>query len=141
MGKAFRRTLKRAELPAFWLDDLRHTFASFPLAAGRSDHIRERAARSREPDDDAAPLREMDPEQRPTMGRGSRSRRLAVGAEFWKPERGMDLHNAEAVGEVIGGAGEPSGTRTRDPLIKSSTEDSSEQTHPDPSSQHYDKPD
>ena len=33
-GKAFRRTLKRAGLPAFRLYDLRHTYASLLLAAG-----------------------------------------------------------------------------------------------------------
>ena len=94
VGTAFRRTLKRAGLPAFRLYDLRTHVREPPARGQRPDHLRQHAARSREPDDDAALLRELDPERRLSVGRGVGSRRCARGPRFWnqkvEPKRFAD---------------------------------------------------
>jgi integrase len=118
-GKAFRRMLKKAKLPAFRLYDLRHTFASLLLAAG-------------------APITYVSAQ----LGHATPTTTLRFYAK-WIPSKGrrwvealdqVELrdevnfgtkiwnqsgHNAQVVAQAIEKLGEPSGTRTRDPLIKS----------------------
>ena len=114
-GDAFRRALKRAKLPGFRLYDLRHTFASLLLAAGAPiTYVSAQLGH-------ANPTTTLRHDARwiPSKGRrwvdaldasGSKS-----GTKMWNQE---DIHIRIAP-EAVGMVGEPSGTRTRDPLIKS----------------------
>jgi integrase len=61
-----------------------------PAACGRRpDHLRQCPARARRADDDAAVLREVDPEQGPALGRGARPRRL-VGGKYLVSRPGLE---------------------------------------------------
>ncbi|MBI1734475.1 MAG: tyrosine-type recombinase/integrase [Candidatus Rokubacteria bacterium] len=94
LGTAFRRTLKRAQLPAFRLYDLRAHLREPAPGRRRADHLREPAARAREPDDDAPLLREVDSVEGPTVGRRAGRRGAPPRAQFWnqnlEPSRSSD---------------------------------------------------
>ena len=129
VGTAFRRTLKRAGLPAFRLYDLHHTYASLLLAAGApityvsaqlghatptttlryyARWIPSQGRRWVEVLDQADISARVDV----GAGRGFGSR---VGTKNWNQTDFL----TEVVAQAIEKPGEPSGTRTLDPLIKS----------------------
>jgi hypothetical protein len=74
LGKAFRRTLKRAGLPAFRLYDLRHTYASLLLAAGAPITYVSAQLGHATPTTTLRVLREVDSQPGTAVGRGARPR-------------------------------------------------------------------
>jgi integrase len=118
-GKAFRRMLKKAKLPAFRLYDLRHAFASLLLAAGAPITYVSAQLGHATP---ATTLR-FYAKWIPSKGRrwvevldqAELRDEVNFGTRIWN----QSGHNAQVVAQAIEKHGEPSGTRTRDPLIKS----------------------
>ena len=119
VGKAFRQTLKRAELPAFRLYDLRHTFASLLLAASAPITYVSAQLGHANPTTTLRHYAKWIPSKGrrwiEVLDRADWPTEPTFGTKIWN----QDLHNSVAVGEVREKVGEPSGTRTRDPLIKS----------------------
>ena len=102
---------KRAKLPGFRLYDLRHTFACLLLAAGAPiTYVSSQLGH-------ANPTTTLRHYARwiPSKGRRWVDALDASGSKMWNQE---DIHIRIAP-EAVGMIGEPSGTRTRDPLIKS----------------------
>jgi integrase len=118
VGKAFRRALKRAGLPAFRLYDLRHTYASLLLAAGAP--ITYVSAQLGHPP--TTTLRYY-AKWIPSQGRrwvevldhADIATGLGVGTKNWN----QMAPNTRVVAQAIEKLGEPSRDRTEDPLIKS----------------------
>jgi len=112
--------LKKAKLPAFRLYDLRHTFASLLLAAGAPiTYVSAQLGH-------ATPTTTLRFYAKWIPSKGRRWVEILDGAEMrsevnfgtkiWN-QSGQD---ARVVAQAVEMLGEPSGTRTRDPLIKSS---------------------
>ena len=117
-GKVFRRMLKKAKLPAFRLYDLRHTFASLLLAAGaRITYVSAQLGH-------ATPTTTLRFYAKWIPSKGRRWVEVLDQAELRSDQFGTKIwnqsgHNAQVVTQALEKLGEPSGTRTRDPLIKS----------------------
>jgi hypothetical protein len=118
LGKAFRRTLKRAGLPAFRLYDLRHTYASLLLAAGAPITYVSAQLGHATPTTTLRYYAKWIPSQGrrwvEVLDRADIAAGLEVGTKKWN-QTGPNLR---VVAQAIEKLGEPSGTRTRDPLIK-----------------------
>ncbi len=118
-GKAFRRMLRKAKLPAFRVYDLRHTYASLLLAAGAPiTYVSAQLGH-------ATPTTTLRFYAKWIPSKGRRWVEVLDQAELRAEENfgtriwNQSGHNAQVVAQAIEKLGEPSGTRTRDPLIKS----------------------
>ena len=116
--KVFRRTLRRAGLPSFRVYDCRHTFASVLLSMGATIVYVAAQMGHKSPATTwkwyakyipGTGKRWVDTLDLPSGGAEGR------GTRFWNQNEIGDARAAEAPDLL----GEPSGTRTRDPLIKS----------------------
>src|SRR5262245_55352540 len=119
-GRAFRRMLKKRQAAS--VPTLRPPphFRGPPRGRRRAHHLRKRPARPRHADDDPTVLREWIP------SRGRRWVEVIHGAELRSEANfGTRIWNESGpatpiVAQPPEKLGEPSGTRTRDPLIKRS---------------------
>jgi integrase len=118
-GDAFRRTLKRAGLPHFRLYDLRHTYASLLLAAGAPITYVSAQLGHANPSTTLRHYAKWIPSQGrrwvEVLDRADWSAGLEIGTRIWN-QTGSNL---KIVAQAIEKLGEPCGTRTHDPLIKS----------------------
>ncbi len=123
VGKAFRRTLKRAGLPAFRLYDLRHTDASLLLAAGAPITYVSAQLGHATPTTTLRYYAKWIPSQGrrwvEVLDRADWTAEVELGSKVGTRIWNQALHNAGPARQVDETLGEPSGTRTRDPLIKS----------------------
>ena len=122
VGTGFRRTRKRAKPLAFWLYNLR-TRSPASCLGGRADHVAEPAAGHANPTT-TLPVYEVDPEQKASLGgrtgpgvldQADLRHELNCGTRIWN-QTGSAMR---VVAQAVENFGEPSGTRTQDPLIKS----------------------
>jgi integrase len=118
-GDAFRRTLKRAGIPHFRLYDLRHTYASLLLAAGAPITYVSAQLGHANPSTTLRHYAKWIPSQGrrwvEVLDRADWSVGLEIGTKIWN-QAGSNL---KIVAQAIEKFGEPCGTRTHDPLIKS----------------------
>ena len=119
VGSAFRRALKRARVPAFRLYDLRHTYASLLLAAGAPITYVSAQLGHANPTTTLRYYAKWIPSQGrrwvEVLDHADVALDLGFGTKKWnqiEPSRKVVAH-------TLGTFGEPSGTRTQDPLIKS----------------------
>jgi integrase len=126
VGKAFRRTLTRAGLPAFRLNDLRHTYASLLLAAGAPITYVSAQLGHATPTTTLRYYAKWIPSQGrrwvEVLDHADGRADLESGTRIWN----QALHNVGVVAQGIEKRGEPSGIRTLDPLIKRSLLDQTE---------------
>ena len=119
VGKAFRRTLTRAGLPAFRLYDLRHTYASLLLAASAPITYVSSQLGHATPTTTLRYYAKWIPSQGrrwvEVLDRADWALEPGFGTRIWN----QALHNAGPARQVVETIGEPSGIRTLDPLIKS----------------------
>ena len=123
VGKAFRRALKRAGLPAFRLYDLRHTYASLLLAAGAPITYVSAQLGHATPTTTLRYYAKWIPSQGrrwvEVLDRADLASGLDVGSTVGTKNWNQMAPNTRVVAQAIEKLGEPSRDRTEDPLIKS----------------------
>ena len=119
VGTAFRRTLKRAGLPAFQLYDLRHTYASLLLAAGAPITYVSAQLGHANPTTTLRYYAKWIPSQGRRWVEVLDGTAWGADLEFGTKKWNQPGSAMRVVAQAIENIGEPSGTRTQDPLIKS----------------------